>query len=80
MKPSYDKKYYKKSAKRNNFSLADYMKRARTMYIVLIDGEHPETWEEDGSPRLFTSFTEALSNCLERDTVISEYAFIKQFC
>lgn len=80
MKKIYNKTYYRKAAKGLGITPAQYMKRSRGMFVVLIDGTVPETWEDTKAPRLFSSFKEAAGWCLATDTVISEYAFIQQFC
>ena len=77
---TYDRRYWRKARQRQGLTPAEYIKRSQRLFVVLIDGIYPETWDEDGSPRLFDSFMEAEKWCLPEDTVITEYAFIQTFC
>lgn len=74
------KRYWRRAALRLGKQPKDYLEAAKNRFIVLINGTVPSLWEEDGTPRIYDTLPEALGWCLDTDTVITEYQFIKQYC
>ncbi len=76
----FNKNYWKAHCIREGLSERDYLERARRRFIVLVEDCMPYVWDEDGEPRIYDHYAEALEECVMNDSVITELTLIKHYC